>query len=466
MAVCRFAPSPTGRLHLGGARTALFNWAWARHSGGTFLLRIEDTDRQRSLPEHEEAIIAALDWLGLERDGPAVRQSERAELYRAAAERLVEEGKAYRCYATAAELDELRAQQEKQGLKPQYDRRWRGRSDWPATGDYCLRFATPTEGDCAISDLIRGNVSVANKEFDDPVILRADGSATYNFAAVVDDGEMGVTDVIRGEDHLTNTLRQVHIHRALGQEIPRFAHLPLILGRRLDENGEPATLESGEPAYERLSKRNMAVDVDHYRREGFIAPAMVNYLAQLGWTQPGQEVYTPSELAGAFELGKVNKSAARFDLERLQWINQQHLRNLPPAEVAKLAEIEASAAAIEIGMEKARTLVELREELSWLQPPEGLEPTLQGQLGDDNREAFAALVERLGKLADFSQGAIKQEIKDCCKEHGLKFPRLGMPMRVALTGKTKSPDVALVATILGADVCRERMRSVFEFDFS
>ncbi|MBF2734924.1 MAG: glutamate--tRNA ligase [Betaproteobacteria bacterium AqS2] len=460
MAVCRFAPSPTGRLHLGGARTALFNWAWARHSGGTFLLRIEDTDRQRSLPEHEEAIIAALDWLGLERDGPAVRQSERAALYQAAAERLVEEGKAYRCYATAAELDELRTAQERQGLKPQYDRRWRGRTDWPATGEYCLRFATPTEGDCAISDLIRGEVSVANKEFDDPVILRADGSATYNFAAVVDDGEMGITDVIRGEDHLTNTLRQVHIHRALGQEIPRFAHLPLILGRRLDENGEPATLESGEPAYERLSKRNMAVDVDHYRQMGIIAPAMVNYLAQLGWTQPGQEVYTPAELAAAFELGKVNKSAARFDLERLQWINQQHLRALPPAEVAELAGIETSAEAIEIGMEKARTLTELREELSWLQPPEGLDATLQGQLGDDNREAFAALVQRLEKLEEFSQGAIKQAIKDCCKEHGLKFPRLGMPLRVALTGKTKSPDVALVASILESNICCERLRSV------
>ena len=463
MVVCRFAPSPTGRLHIGGARTALFNWAWARHNQGKFLLRIEDTDRQRSLPEHEKAIIEAMDWLGLDLDGEIIRQSERDKIYQAAIERLMEEGKVYRCYTTPEELDKLRQEQMQRGEKPKYDRRWRDKTekDWPQGESYCLRFATPVDGACAIEDAIRGTVSVANKEFDDPVIWRADGSPTYNLAAVVDDGEMGITDVIRGDDHLTNTMRQVHIHEALGQKVPRFAHLPLILGRRLDEKGEPVKLDNGEWAYERLSKRNMAVDVNDYRDDGFMREAMVNYLAQLGWTQPGQEIYNAEELIAAFDIGKVHKSAARFDLERLLWINQQHLRAMPVEQVAdQVSELKASPEAIAIGLEKARTLKELRSELFWLQPPAAIEPTLQGHLGAANRAAFLDLAEKLKELPDFNPDAIKQVIKACCSEHGLKFPKLGMPLRVSLTGRDKSPDVAVVASILGQEACRKRLDNV------
>ena len=454
MVVCRFAPSPTGRLHIGGARTALFNWAWARHNQGKFLLRIEDTDRQRSLPEHEKAIIEAMDWLGLDRDGEIVRQSERREIYRTVILRLLEEGKVYRCFMTSSELDALRQEQIRKGIKPKYNRRWRdvAEKDLPKDGLFCIRFATPLEGYCTIEDAIHGKVSVANKEFDDPVIWRADNSPTYNLAAVVDDIEMGITDVIRGDDHLTNTMRQAHIHKALGREVPRFAHLPMILGRRLDENGEWA--------YERLSKRNMAVDVNEYRDEGFMREAMINYLAQLGWTQPGQEIYSAEELIAAFDIGKVHKSAARFDLERLLWINQQHLRAMPAAKVAvQVSDLDASQEAIAIGLEKARTLRELRNELFWLHQPslDEIRKTLPEHLGEANRAAFQHLVEKLKELQDFKPDSIKQVIKACCSEYDLKFPQLGMPLRVSLTGRDKSPDVAIVASILGQEACCARL---------
>lgn len=458
MAVCRFAPSPTGLLHVGGARTALFNWAFARHAGGRFLLRMEDTDRERSTAANERSIAEALGWLGLNPDGEPVRQSERGDLYRERAERLLGEGLAYRCYATPEELDELRREQEKRGIKPMYDRRWRDRTDRPEGKEHCLRFATPLEGSSELDDLIRGRVTVANSELDDPVILRADGSATYNFAAAVDDGEMGITHVIRGEDHLTNTLRQMHIHRALGNALPSFAHLPLILGRKVADDGTEAVNEQGEPAYERLSKRNMAVDVDHYRREGFLPQAMVNYLAQLGWTQPDAEVYTPEDLVREFDLSRVNRSAARFDLERLLWINREHMRLAGPERLAELAGTDAPARAVGIASEKSRTLNDLREELQWLgEPGDDMPSLLSGQLGEDNLEAFIALCGSLSGLDSVDAKAVKAQVREACKSGGLKFPRLGMPLRVALTGRLQSPDIGDVAEILGADECRRRL---------
>lgn len=458
MAVCRFAPSPTGLLHVGGARTALFNWAFARHEGGRFLLRMEDTDRERSSAANERSIVDALAWLGLEPDGETVRQSERGELYRACADRLLGEGLAYRCYATPGELDALRREQEARGQKPMYDRRWRGRTDRPEGKGHCLRFATPLDGSFELDDAVCGRVTVANSELDDPVILRADGSATYNFAAAVDDGEMGITHVIRGEDHLTNTVRQAHIHAALGNALPRFAHLPLILGRKVAEDGTEAVNEQGEPAYERLSKRNMAVDVEHYRKEGFLPGAMVNYLAQLGWTQPDAEVYMPEDLAREFELSRVNRSAARFDIERLLWINREHMRLAGPERLAELAETGAPARAVEIACEKSRTLNELRDELQWLDEPSGTMPELlAGQLGEDNLEAFIELCEAVSGLGAPDAKAVKTLVRDACKASGLKFPRLGMPLRVALTGRLQSPDIGDVAEILGADECRKRL---------
>ena len=459
MVTCRFAPSPTGKLHLGGARTALFNWAFARHNNGKFLLRIEDTDQERSKPEFEDSILQALDWLGMKYDDEIVRQSTRLSAYQEIAQQLLDDGLAYRCYATAEELDQLRKEQIARKEKPRYDRRWRERTDYPANQEYCIRFKTPIDGECQITDLIRNKVTVPNKEFDDPVILRADKTATYNFAAVVDDAYMKITHVIRGEDHLTNTLRQVHIHQALNHDIPIFAHLPLIMGRKLDEDGNPIKKDD-EFVYERLSKRNMVVDVDQYRSDGFIPAGMINYLAQLGWTQPNTEIYTADELIQEFDLSKVNKSAARFDLDRLRWINQKHMQTMSPEKIANDFNIIAPIEAIAVAMEKAKTINEIKDDLFWLVKPNNLEASLLGHLTNENKSTFVELINEINSLKEFTKENIKGLIKTKCKENNLKFPQLGMPLRVSLTGKEQSPDVAFMAQTLGPEEVKERLAVV------
>lgn len=455
--VCRFAPSPTGALHVGGARTALFNWAFARHHNGQFLLRIEDTDKERSTAANEKIILDALAWLELNPDGELVRQSERGQYYQEVAAQLVEQGKAYRCYATVAELEQLRAEQEARGEKPRYDRRWRQRTDYPANQEYVIRFATALTGDTVLDDLIRGQVTMANTELDDLILLRADGSATYNFAAVVDDIAMGITHVIRGEDHITNTIRQLQIHQALGSTQIKFAHLPLILGRKVATDGTPLTNDAGEAVYERLSKRNQAVDVEHYRQAGFLPAALNNYLAQLGWTQPGTEIYSLAELAKEFDITKVNRSAARFDLDRLRWLNQQYLRQLEAPTLAKLSGIDTTAEVFSIACEKAMTIAEVQSELAWLQAPTAVPDDLLGQLTEHNQEAFGKLCQQLVSLTDFNHASIKACIKACAKEHELGFGKLGMPLRVALTGQEHSPDIAQVAAIIGPEQLQTRL---------
>ena len=461
--ICRFAPSPTGLLHVGGARTALFNWAFARHHRGKFLLRIEDTDRQRSSVANEQAIHEALDWLGCVPDGEVIRQSERNDLYRKYALRLLEEGIAYRCYATDAELAQLRSEQEARKEKPRYDRRWRERRDYPSGNPYCLRFATPLEGDCQIDDMIRGIITSANNELDDLVIMREDGTPTYNFAAAVDDQQMGITHVIRGEDHVTNTLRQVHIHQALGGAVPQFAHLPLILGCKYDEQGNPLRNEAGELVYERLSKRNYAVDIDQYRHQGFLPVAMINYLAQLGWTQPDNEIYKPDELIAAFDITRINRSAARFDMDRLRWVNQQHMRNMPPARLAKLAGVDGPDEAIVIACEKAHTLPELVSELQWLRKPEQYTELLAKHLDSDNVDAFAELCQQLIEDKNHSAVNVKKLVKEQCRRRQLKFPCLGMPLRIVLTGMDRTPDIAKVADLLGYEENRARLTVYLKF---
>ncbi len=457
--ITRFAPSPTGLLHVGGARTALFNWAFARHSGGNFLLRIEDTDRKRSSVANEHAICAALKWLGLIWDDEIIHQSSRKELYSKCAIQLVEEGKAYRCYATDEELALLRSQQEAKGEKPRYDRRWRERSDHPPHAPYCVRFASPLDGECQIEDLIRGTITSANSELDDLIIMRTDGTATYNFAATVDDRQMGVTHVIRGEDHITNALRQVHIHKALGGDVPRFAHLPLILGGKKDEQGNPVCNEEGKQVYERLSKRNNTVDIDYYRQLGFLPDAMVNYLSQLGWTQPDSEIYDPDELVSKFELTRINRSAARFDLGRLRWVNQQHMRKTPPEQLALQAHLTAPDEAIAIACEKAHTLVELVDELTWLNLPGKYTDLLDEYLNQSDVAVFVELCQKLLRLEQYSADNVKTLVKELCSTHQLKFPRLGMPLRIVLTGKKQTPEVGKVAALLGSEECYSRLQT-------
>jgi glutamyl-tRNA synthetase len=316
----RFAPSPTGYLHIGGARTALFCWAYARRHGGRFVLRVEDTDQERSTQASVQAILDGLAWLGIDWDEGPFFQMQRLARYREAAEQLLREGKAYRCYCTKEELDAMREAQAARGDKPRYDRRWRDSTETPPPGrPAVIRFRNPLDGAVTWEDLVKGPVTVANDELDDLVLLRADGVPTYNFGVVVDDLDMAMTHVIRGDDHVNNTPRQINLYRALGAQVPRFAHVPMILGA----DGQ------------RLSKRHGAVSVLQYREEGFLPEAMVNYLARLGWSHGDDEVFSREQLVEWFDLGHVSRSPARWDPDKLRWLNGEYLKRIAPRELVE-----------------------------------------------------------------------------------------------------------------------------------
>jgi glutamyl-tRNA synthetase len=323
----RFAPSPTGYLHIGGARTALFSWAYARNHGGQFILRIEDTDLERSTEASVRAILDAMRWLGLDWDEGPFFQMKRLSRYKEVAEMLISQGKAYRCWATREELDAMRERQRARGEKPRYDGRWRPERAKaaglvpPADRPPVVRFRNPDDGEVSFNDLIKGPITIGNAELDDLVLLRSDGVPTYNFGVVVDDLDMNISHVIRGDDHVNNTPRQVNIFRALGAELPKFAHVPMILGA----DGE------------RLSKRHGAVSVMQYREDGYLPEALVNYLARLGWSHGNDEVFSKDQLVEWFDLAHVSQSPARFDPEKLRWLNHQYLRRRSDADLAKLA---------------------------------------------------------------------------------------------------------------------------------
>ena len=426
-------------------------------------MRIEDTDQQRSTREHEAAILASLSWLGLDPDRAPIRQSERYDLYRAQVERLLAAGSAYRCFASRAELDELRAAQIQRGEKPRYDRRWRDRQPQSIDRPHTVRFATPQTGTVSIDDVIRGQLTVANAELDDPVILREDQSPTYNFACAVDDADLGISHVIRGEDHITNSLCQAHIHAALGKKMPLCAHLPLILAPKTNPAGELVLSDQGKPIFERMSKRAAAASIDSYRDQGFLAVAVVNYLAQMGWTHPapGREVFQPATLVAEFDLSRVHKSAARFDIERLRWLNQQHLRVLPAAEISALTNLAVPAGAIAMALEKARTLTELKDELAFFSHLDsGLSMT--AYVAEDNREALPQLLAKLAALTTFGPQEVKMAITEQSRASKLGFARLGMPLRVALTGRKRTPDVSRIAAFLGQAETLARLSRALE----
>lgn len=449
----RFAPSPTGYLHIGGARTALFAWAFARRHGGAFFLRVEDTDAARSEAAHSAAIVEALEWLGLETDAPPVFQSAHRARHEAAVRRLLDEGRAYRCYATPEELAEMRVAQAARGENPKYDRRWRYCADAPPPGVApAVRFKMPLEGETAFCDAVKGELAVANAELDDFVIARADGSPTYNLAAVVDDVDMGITHVIRGDDHVMNTYRQWHLFAALGGDMPVFAHLPMILCAAPGEEAE------GGARYVRMSKRYAAVDIGIYRREGFLSAAMVNYLARLSWGHGDAEVFGRDFLVANFSLAAVSRAPARFDLAKLKWLNREHLRDkaaLPWWRLRELAGIgeEVGEAAVELIRERGDTLVELRGEAGYFER----RPTVAAFAEGVHVAAFAALCEALAGLEGWEAGAIKQAIKQTAKAHRLGFGDLGMPMRLLLTGRRHSPDVAAVAVAVGREEAMARL---------
>ena len=464
----RFAPSPTGFLHIGGVRTALFNWLFARQQKGVFILRIEDTDQGRSTDESIQAIIEGMTWVGLDWDEGPFRQTERIDLYRSHAMKLLEQGDAYWCVCKAEELEARRKEAEAKGLSPKYDGRCRDRGLTNPTGDAALRFKSPQDGETIVDDLIKGKIQFDNRVQDDLIILRSNGYPTYNFSVVVDDGLMNITHVVRGDDHLTNTPRQIPIFGALGFSVPQFGHLPMILG--------------SDKA--RLSKRHGATSIMAYKDMGYLSDAMVNYLARLGWSYGDQELFTRQELIEKFSWKNVQTSAAVFNPDKLLWLNAEYIKTSPPRQVAQAlvpllenAGLKAEVSAVSQNLlaqlvvlvkERAKTLVEMVE---WVKPYFGeavmfeeeaakkfLTPAIAPMLGK--------LLKRFETIPSFSKQEWEEAFKTLVEEEAIKMGQLAQPVRVALTGRTASPGLFEVMEVLGRDRTLARLRAGIERAYS
>ena len=458
----RFAPSPTGSLHVGGARTALFSYLYARKHQGEFMLRIEDTDRERSSRETAAAILSDLEWLGLRHDLKPFYQSEREQRYRRAVEHLLDTKLAYRCYCTREELARLRHEQLASGRKPRYDGRCRERKAPPAgcakNTDSVVRFKTPREGNVAFDDLVHGRIEVSNSELDDLVLLRADGSPTYNLAVVVDDADMGITHVIRGDDHLNNTPRQIHVFLALEFKMPRYAHLPMIL----NQDGS------------RMSKRRGdAVSVSQYRREGYLPQAILNYLVRLGWSCGDQEIFSLQEMSERFTLETVSLSAASLNPEKLRWLNQHYLKKLPVRQLLPLFEEQLSAAefsdhtassqpVFEALRTRYKTLKEMAEGAAFIygDNAEAFDIAKASRLLSlQTKPWFESLLERLKQTTPWTEDRIRQAIDATCAESGIGLSRLGPPLRFAITHGATSPELPKTLMLVGRERCIERLNS-------
>ena len=455
----RFAPSPTGFLHLGNIRSALFPWAFARHHHGAFILRIEDTDAERSTPEAVQAIIDAMAWLGLDCDEGPYYQMQRMDRYRAVLDDMLARGLAYRCYTTPEELEALRAEQMARGEKPRYDGRWRPenvRDRRPPEGIApVIRFRNPDAGVVAWNDAVKGAIGIANAELDDLVIARGDGSPTYNFCVVVDDLDMRITHVIRGDDHVNNTPRQINIMRALGAEPPIYAHLPTVL----------------TPEGDKLSKRHGARGVLQYRDEGYVPEAVVNYLARLGWAHGDAEVFGIDEFVGWFDLSGLSSSPGRFDPDKLKWLNHEHLKRLPEGELGQRLAPFLAAAGIDAGAgppvvrvaallkDRAATLVEMAEATRYFYAPVDVDPALLAeQLGAANRGALTELHAEFAEL-HWTREIIGIALKAVAARHGLKPAQVMMPLRVLVAGTLKTPAIDAVLELVGRDATRARMHA-------
>lgn len=461
--VTRFAPSPTGFLHIGGARTALFNWLFARHHGGQFLLRIEDTDRARSTEAAEAAIHEGLTWLGLDWDGDAFSQFARRDRHAEVAQTLLARGHAYRCYCSAEELAEMRDKARAEGRPVLYDGRWRDRdpAEAPEDVDPVIRLKMPREGETVIEDAVQGRVAVANETLDDLILLRSDGTPTYMLAVVVDDHDMGVTHVIRGDDHLTNAFRQTQIFRAMDWDLPTFAHIPLIHG----------------PDGAKLSKRHGALGVEAYRDMGYLPAAMRNYLLRLGWSHGDEEVISTEQAVAWFDLPAVGKSPARFDFDKLNNLNALYLRDCPEAELAAAAEPELSErlgapldpvqrARIEQVMghakSRAKLLTELAEAGWWAIAPRPLdfEAKAAKLLGDEARALLADLEPVLRDVTDWSLESAEEAVRGFAAARTLKLGAVAQPLRAALTGRAASPGIFDVLAILGREESLARLADI------
>ncbi|NIA67309.1 glutamate--tRNA ligase [Pelagibius litoralis] len=458
--VTRFAPSPTGFLHIGGARTALFNWLFARHHGGKFRLRIEDTDRKRSTQEAIDAILEGMQWLGLDWDDEVVFQFSRAAHHAALARQLLADGKAYHCYASPEELEEMRAAARAEGRPMRYDGRWRDRdpAEAPEGVKPVVRLKMPQSGETEIGDLVQGPVTVGNEQLDDMILLRADGTPTYMLSVVVDDHDMGVTHIIRGDDHLTNAFRQTQLYTALGWHAPLFAHIPLIHG----------------PDGAKLSKRHGALGVEAYRDMGYLPAALRNYLLRLGWGHGDDEIISGEQAVAWFDLDGVGKSPARFDFVKLDNLNGVYMRDSEPAALltAALPLIEAASGGplSEVAMERlrrgmdglrsrAKNLVELAENAMFYitDRPLALNAKAEKILNDDARSRLARLQAVLSKVDEWNESAIETAVRDFVDAEGCKLGEVAQPLRAALSGSNSSPGIFEVMDILGRGECLARV---------
>jgi glutamyl-tRNA synthetase len=460
----RFAPSPTGFLHIGGARTALYSWAYARRHGGRFVLRIEDTDLERSTEVSVNAILDSMRWLGLDWDEGPLFQMKRLARYTEVAEELISKGFAYRCWMSREELDDLRKQQTEKGLKPRYDGRWRPERAQglkkPEGVKPVIRFKTPEEGEVGWHDLVKGPISFPNGELDDLVILRADGVPTYNFGVVVDDLDMDITHVIRGDDHVNNTPRQIHIFNAIGKALPAFAHLPMILGA----DGE------------RLSKRHGAVSVMQYRDEGFLPEALLNTLARLGWSHGDDEVFSLKQLVEWFDLGHVSHSPAKFDPDKALWMNQQYIKNADSKVLARLTEEILTGMNVSLNAgppldrvvallkDRANTLQHLAESAHMFYAYEAPAAAKLAELVNARtRPALRMLQARLAETP-WERKALAAAVSLVLQSTGLKMPELAMPARLLITGRTQTPSLDAVLELLGRETVLARLAQHLQGD--
>lgn len=456
MVITRFAPSPTGFLHVGSARTALFCWLWAKKQKGKFILRIEDTDRERSTDEAVQVIIEGLKWLNLDWDEGPIFQTHRFDRYREVIKQLLAEGHAYKCYCTKERLEALREQQIEAKQKPRYDgyclRYPPAHQDQP----YVVRFKTPQTGSVVFDDVIRGRIEVQNTELDDLIIARSDGTPTYNFTVVIDDWDMGITHVLRGDDHINNTPRQIHIFKALGATIPQYGHMPMLLG----------------PDGKRLSKRHGAVSVLQYREEGILPKALINYLVRLGWSHNDQEIFSVEEMVNLFDIYKINVSPTALNPDKVLWLNQHYIKTEPPEYIASVLKEHLEKLGVDLSKgpelsqvviaqrERCKTLVEMAEKSQFFYVDEVI---IEGDLSKkhftpDAIEGLRQLIEKLEQVTDWTKESIHDVMTALVAELGIKLGVIAQPVRIAVTGTTVSPSIDITLYLLGKEKTLRRLR--------
>ncbi|MEN9867470.1 MAG: hypothetical protein RL748_3060 [Pseudomonadota bacterium] len=458
----RFAPSPTGYLHLGGARTALFCWAYARRHGGVFVLRIEDTDLERSTPEAVQAIIDGMNWLGMQPDEGPFYQMKRMDRYREVLAQMLADGTAYHCYSSKEEVDAMREAQRAAGLKPRYDGTWRPEPGKtlpavPSDRQPVIRFKNPLDGEVSWSDVVKGRITIANRELDDLIIARSDGTPTYNFCVAVDDWDMQITHVLRGDDHVNNTPRQINILRAIGATLPEYGHLPMILG----------------PDGEKLSKRHGAVSVMEYPAQGYLPEAMLNFLSRLGWGHGDDEIFSMDQFCEWFDLDHLTKSSAQFNQEKLAWVNNHYIRQADNGRLADLVRDNMLAqgaefagapdlpAVLALMKERVNTTLELADAaMLFYRTPQPEAELLAQHLNDISKPALQAFAEKLASV-EWQRAAINAALKEVLAAHKLKMPQLAMPLRLLVTGQLHTPSIDAVLELFGRDVVLARLQKYF-----